>query len=152
MKLSQLAENSHRIHSRIYGLNTLGAFGGTLIAGLYIIPHLGYDMSLLLLGFLNVLVSLFYIKNNLSGPSYEKQKPEVLSHNSKLLYALSFVSGLTGLALEILWLGTFLGAIALGYLAFHIFNLKVIYLIGLDSTGFQEVKNAKPLTIARVGF
>ena len=109
-------------------------------------------MSLLLLGFLNVLVSLFYIKNNLSGPSYEKQKPEVLSHNSKLLYALGFVSGLTGLALEILWLGTFLGAIALGYLAFHIFNLKVIYLIGLDSTGFQEVKNAKPLTIARVGF
>ena len=139
--LPESKENVNLIHSRIYGLNTLGAFLGTLVAGLYIIPQLGYDISLFLLGSLNVLVSLFYIKNNLSGPSYEKQKPEVLSHhfNQKLLYALGFVAGLTSLALEILWF-RILG-LTMGY-SFVIFPFVLsifILMIGLGSLTLKNI-------------
>ena len=139
--LPESKENINRIHSRIYGLNTLGAFGGTLIAGLYIIPHLGYDMSLLLLGFLNVLVSLFYIKNNLSGPSYEKQKPEVLSHNfnPKLLYALGFVSGLTCLALEILWFRILGLTIGNSFIVFPFILSIFVLMIGLGSLTLKNI-------------
>ena len=139
--LPENKENINLIHSRIYGLNTLGAFLGTLFAGLYIIPHLGYDMSLILLGALNILVSLFYIKNGLSGPSYEKQKPEVISHNfnQRLLYVLGFIAGLTCLALEVLWfriLGLTMGN---SFVIFPFVLSIFVLMIGLGSLTLKKL-------------
>ena len=71
-------ENIDLVHSQIYGMNTLGAFLGTLPVGLWILPQFGYELSLAILGMLNVLVSLFYIKNNLNPVIATKESISII--------------------------------------------------------------------------
>ena len=140
--LPESQENVNLIHSRIYGLNTLGAFFGTLVAGLYLIPKFGYEISLLGLGALNIFVSLFYIKNKLSGSSYEKQEPEVLSHpfNEKFLYALGFVAGLTSLSLEVLWFRILGLSIGNSFVIFPFVLSIFVLMIGLGSLTLKKIQ------------
>ena len=139
--LPERQENVNLIHSRIYGLNTLGAFLGTLVTGLYLIPKFGYELSLIGLGGLNILVSLFYIKNTLSGPSYEKQAPEVVLHvfNEKLLYALGFVAGLTSLSLEVLWFRILGLTIGNSFIVFPFVLSIFVLMIGLGSLTLKRI-------------
>ena len=128
-------ENVSLIHSRIYGLNTLGAFLGVILTGLFLIPSLGFELSLIILGGINILVSLFYIKNSLSGASYEKETPETLEHpfNEKLLYALGFAAGFTSLSLEILWFRILGLTIGNSFLVFPFVLSIFVLMIGLGS-------------------
>ena len=139
--LPESKENVNLIHSRIYGLNTLGAFLGVIVAGLYLIPKMGYETSLIFLGGLNILVSLFYIKNRLSGPSYEKEKPEVVTHpfNEKALYALGFVAGLTSLSLEILWFRVLGLTVGNSFLVFPFILSIFVLMIGLGSLTLKKL-------------
>ena len=139
--LPEKKENINLLHSRIYGLNTLGSFLGTLFAGLYLISKLGNDLSLILLAILNVFVSLFYIKNNLSGLVHEKQKPEVLSHkfDQRLLYTLGFVTGLTSLALEILWFRILGLTIGNSFIIFPFVLSVFVLMIGLGSLTLKNI-------------
>ena len=139
--LPESDENVALMHSRIYGLNTLGSFVGTLICGLYLITELGNALSLSLLALLNVFVSLFYIKNNLTGLVHEKKQPETLSHpfNQNLLYALAFVAGMTCLSLEILWFRILGLTIGNSFIVFPFILSIFVLMIGLG-----------PLTLKRM--
>ena len=92
-------------HNRVYGVNTLGAFLGTILVGFWLLPEFGYQLCLFLLGATNALASLPYILNHLIGESYQKENFKYLenNYNQKTLYLLSFVAGLTSLSLEVLW-------------------------------------------------
>ena len=139
--LPESDENVALMHSRIYGLNTLGSFVGTLICGLYLITELGNALSLSLLALLNVFVSLFYIKNNLTGLVHQKKQPETLSHpfNQNLLYALAFVAGMTCLSLEILWFRILGLTIGNSFIVFPFILSIFVLMIGLG-----------PLTLKRM--
>ena len=87
------------------------------------------------------MVSLFYIKNRLSGASYEKEKPEVLTHpfNEKLLYTLGFVAGLTSLALEVLWFRILGLTIGTSFLVFPFILSIFVLMIGWGSLTLKNL-------------
>ena len=134
-----LPEDDHDInltHAWVYGFNTLGAFGGVLVVGFYLLPKLGYEFCLTLLGLINSGVSFFYLMNKLKGESYQKRNIESLNdqnYGTKILYGFGFVAGATCLSLEILWfriLGLSLGN---SYIVFPFILSIFILMIGLGS-------------------
>jgi spermidine synthase len=54
LALSGSARRAARMHARIYGCNTLGAFAGALVGGFFLIPWLGLDAALFAMGVLNL--------------------------------------------------------------------------------------------------
>ncbi len=58
--LSRSIDDATRFHAFVYGINTVGAFGGALAAGFYVIPRLGLDTSLLAMGTINLVVGALY--------------------------------------------------------------------------------------------
>ena len=139
--LPEKEDDVNLLHSRIYGYNTLGSFFGTLVCGLYLITKLGNNLSIILLAFINVAASLFYIKNNLKGLSHEEKKPEVLSHpfNQKLLYGLGFVAGMTCLSLEILWFRILGLTIGSSFVVFPFVLSIFVLMIGLGPLTLKKM-------------
>ena len=95
-------------HAKIYGVNTLGAFLGTIGGGYILIPWLGLPTSLMYMGVLNLLVSFVYIFNRLSGElvprpahSSTRRTPKKTS-NHQIFYGLVFIIGAITIGLEIL--------------------------------------------------
>ena len=83
------------IHSKIYGMNTIGAFLGVLICGFYAIPNFGLTKSLYFFGILNVLASVPYLLNLLDGKIKEKGQIEKVPHGyrDQSLYLYAFIVG-----------------------------------------------------------
>lgn len=131
----------NKIHSKIYGLNTLGAFLGVMITAFWVLPNMGYEMSLMLLGTINFLVSLIYIWNNLSGQIHEKDNMSSINHqyNPKILYAFGFVAGLVCIALEILWFRILSVSIGGSFIVFPFVLSIFVLAIGLGSLTLKEI-------------
>ena len=49
-----------RVHARIYGANTAGAFFGVMAAGYYLVPALGLPGSLRAMAVINLLAAIFF--------------------------------------------------------------------------------------------
>ena len=95
----------NNLHAKIYGLNTLGAFLGTLLGGFWLVPYLGLPLSMTVAGGLNIAVSLVYLGNRLEG-TIQKPGPTPSVENPLSgcqIYWLVFCSGLVCISLEILW-------------------------------------------------
>ncbi len=106
--LSTQFDRSHRVHAYVYGLNTAGAFVGTLAAGFFLIEAYGLPMTLLLAGILNILIFvLCYGIARLSGLAFagpdKQESPTQLSRREQgILYTVSFFSGFYVFSLEAL--------------------------------------------------
>lgn len=96
----------------IYGLNTLGAAAGTLIAALVLIPSFGLTQTILVVSALNIIVGLFAImlesKQTQSSEAKvtkkaEKAKPATQSLTFQKALFATFVTGFATFALEIAW-------------------------------------------------
>ncbi len=147
-----LPENSREIsfiHSRVYGWNTLGAFGGALISGFFLLPTFGLPLTLMIAGSLNVLASLVYIGNKLDGAVHRQEAPPVLpSEAPNWFYLLfTFFAGGVIVSFEILLvrvlnlsigagiynfpmiLSIFVGALAVGSLSLKGREFSVDFLI-----------------------
>ncbi len=102
--LSSSLSTSHRTHALIYGINTIGAFLGTLICGFFLIEHFGLTMTVVMMSFINLLVAgiaclmardnskAFSVKDFNASEFAEIQKVKAMS-STKVLYVLSFLSG-----------------------------------------------------------
>ena len=103
--LPKTSDEINNLHAKIYGINTLGAFLGCLIGGLWLIPSLGLPVSIMYAGGLNVFVAVIYIANKLDGKIDKPERiPSVESHlGSWQIYLLVFCSGLVSISLEIIW-------------------------------------------------
>jgi spermidine synthase len=55
-------ENATRVHAWIYGANTIGAFAGALAAGFFLVPLLGLDGVVSLMGCLNLLAAAVFAR------------------------------------------------------------------------------------------
>lgn len=113
--LSHSFKASHIVHAKLYAVNSLGAFIGCLMAGFYLIEHLGLSFSLRLTGNINLLLlPLIFVlcrfyrnKQNLNfegfvpstskslkpslfkkkNPKYPKgNSPKIKSHNKKPIF------------------------------------------------------------------
>ena len=98
-------EEINLIHSRIYGWNTLGAFLGTLVAGFYLVPAFGFNLTLIIAGAINFLAALVFIGNRLDGMTRKKedvpQTPSALSNRFYMVFV--FLTGAVVISLEILF-------------------------------------------------
>lgn len=98
------------IHARIYGINTIGAFIGTLLGGPLLVFYFGMDRGLIIAGLANVIVAAIYLFNNLEGTSAkaidqtENKIDEIRYLDSRKIVTMSFISGLSVLALEMIWM------------------------------------------------
>jgi spermidine synthase len=99
----------------LYAANTAGAILGTLVAGLVFIPALGIDRTFSIAAGANLFVGIVAIAVGLgldSEPRAASREPRASSPEPpgmapqrvrRLVLALFFFSGLTSLALEVIW-------------------------------------------------
>jgi spermidine synthase len=113
--ISQGIEEATRVHATVYGINTAGAFIGTLAAGFFLIPSLGLPLTIMQTALLNLSAALFFFfasqrfespQTNLFTPQMSGE--ETASHGEILifryspvvLYTVAFLSGFYVMTLE----------------------------------------------------
>jgi spermidine synthase len=98
------ADEVNHCHSRIYGINTLGAFLGALLAGFHLVPHYGLLAALIVAAILDACVGILFVMNRLTGDMQKaKDVPEIPNaFGSWGIYLLVFVTGATSIGLEVL--------------------------------------------------
>jgi len=110
--LSLHIKTATRVHSLIYGVNTLGAAVGSILAGFYLLPNLGLPLSLMYCGGVNMLVGLWFY---LSSPGWVRRyfagsAPEHSPAQGgakpgaswNWLWSIAFLSGFITIGLEII--------------------------------------------------
>ncbi len=96
------AEKTSWIHSRFYGLNTLGGALGCLLASYFILPHFSFVQISSLCSFTNFaigLIGIFLQSKNHSAP-----EPQILSQTILTPWralTISFLSGYSAISIEI---------------------------------------------------
>jgi spermidine synthase len=101
--MSQELQEGHRVHAWVYGINTFGAFAGTLIGGGYLHEHMGLAQSLNLTGILNCLICVFLIVYcKYSQRSFEGYVPDkkIAVSAKPVLLTIAFLSGVLSFGLE----------------------------------------------------
>lgn len=108
--LSKNIDEATQVHAWIYGVNTAGAFMGTLIAGFYLIPQHGLPNTVRGTALLNLAAcAFFYALSRLPQISplpLLKNTPPATSEASasrlpaRILYIIAFLSGLYVMTLE----------------------------------------------------
>lgn len=149
-------EEVNRTHSLVYGVNTIGAFLGVLLTGFVIVPALGFELSLKLLGFINILVSFIYIGNNLEGSATDKQDMPAVTNefDEKLVFGFAFLVGAISISLEVLWIRLWSMTIGSAHLIFPVILSIFILAIGSGSLFLKEtnIKNFKKSLVGMVVF
>ncbi len=128
--LSSHFNMSHKIHSWVYAINTVGAFAGTLAGGFYFLPTWGLELTLVLTSGLNILVGFacyFLFKRH--PKLYEGLEPEPVQGEGA---ALPPPSEDQGLRLPLLSLAFLSG--------FYVFGFEVIIIrmagLSIGSTAY----------------
>lgn len=121
--------------SILYGLNTLGAALGCILAAFFFIPSFGVMGTINLIAAVNFIVGLVAILMGRRGTSEqaEKQKPcaPVEPLDIWQEYLLVFVTGFATLALEVAWFRSFTAAFWSTTAAFSIMLSSVLVSLGI---------------------
>ena len=127
--------DSERSFSYLYLSNVLGAATGTIVSGLFLIELVGFRRTLFVAGALNLLIAAaatalsFRIEQ---APVTAVQRPRPATAQSALsagksLLALLFLSGLTSMAFEVVWVRQFTPF--LGTVVYAFATILTIYLV-----------------------
>ena len=130
--------------SKLYGINTLGAVAGAMLAGFLMLPRLGATTTMLFAFGLNVLVGVAAVmlggrdRTTAEGPTDDDARPADLAsaRSARLVLAGIGVSGFCALGYEVLWtraLGTTIGT---STYAFTVMLAAFLTGIGLGSEIF----------------
>jgi len=97
-------DDVNTIHAKIYGINTLGAFLGSLLSTLLFIPQLGLSTTLNLCGALNIIIGLLLVFNPLSGKIIKEKMGKPIQHmfSNNFIYYFVFVTGTVSIGLEVI--------------------------------------------------
>jgi len=116
--ISRTLDESTKIHAFLYGINTAGAFIGTLAAGFLLIPVIGLPLTVMTSAMMNIMIALFfYFTSHFAPkiallPDYDKEvvlknqeqkdvrEISKLRYSPSFLYAIAFLSGFYVMALE----------------------------------------------------
>lgn len=147
--LPQKPTEVNTVHAKIYGWNTVGACLGALLSGLYLIPKLGLDFSLTLLGGLNFIAGMIFLSNKLSGSVQKQEEPPAVPSPLPNSFFMLFVffTGALIISLEVICvkilnvsigagvynfpfvLSIFVGALALGSLSIKKQKISINFFI-----------------------
>lgn len=87
--------------SRIYYINTLGAFAGSILTGFVLVKYMGVFITLMIAVTVNVLIALIVYANKTESEIH----PESINKTATYSYMLVilFITGFISLSYEILW-------------------------------------------------
>ena len=136
--LASRLERASRVIGVLYGVNTLGAATGALVATWILLPRLGLDGSIRIGVLFNVLCALVLLPAILMFPSRAPTHADAIDDTtgetkfSFAMWACIFAtSGLLALALEIVWFRVL--AVTMKGTAFTFGTLLGVYLAGLGA-------------------
>ena len=140
-----LPENSkevNTVHAKVYGWNSFGACFGALFSGFYLIPVFGLNLSLNMIGILNVLASLIFIGNKLKGAVQKQEEPPTVPSPLPNTFFMLFVflTGALVISFEVIFvriLNLSLGA------GFYNFPIILSIFIGGLALGSLSIKRQK---------
>ena len=134
----------NRGHAIIYGLNTIGAFAGVILASFVLVAHFGLAQTLILAGSVNVLCGVVYGANRLAGNIHKSDELPVIDSNytTRDVYLMAFVSGLVSISLEIIWIRLLGLTIGSSFIVFPIVLSLFVLGLGIGSLTVTEVKPA----------
>jgi spermidine synthase len=135
-------------HSRIYGLNTLGAFLGALLAGLWLVPAIGLPATLILGAVVEAAVGLVFVLNRLPGRAHQAADiPRIPNRfGSAGIYLLVFTTGAVSVGLEVVFTRVTALTIGPGQYVFPIVVSVVILGLAIGSLSLRR----RTLTAAAV--
>lgn len=132
---------SGRVIGLLYGINTLGAAFGTLLAGYTLIGFYGFDGTVYIAVLLNSLVGLFAFvlsRGQFTLPAQATQITNPVNANAvweyKTILLASFLVGFIGLGFEMLWIRILL--IVNKNTAYAFPSILFIFLLGLALGGY----------------
>ncbi len=140
-------------HTRIYGINTLGAFLGALAAGLWLVPAYGLAMTLILGAILEAAVGLVFVLNPLRGMALHgmgRQAADIAripnTFGAAGIYMFVFATGAVSVGLEVIFTRVMALTIGPGHYVFPIVVGVVILGLAMGSLSLRPAG----LTAARV--
>jgi hypothetical protein len=135
-------------HTRIYGINTLGAVLGALAAGLWLVPAYGLAMTLIIGAVLEAAVGITFVLNPLRGGSHQAEDiPRIPNRfGAAGIYLFVFTTGAVSVGLEIIFMRAMALSIGPGTYVFPIVVGVVILGLALGSLSLRRTG----LTAARV--
>ena len=144
--LSRRLSEGHRIHSWVYGVNTIGAFAGAMVSGFYLLEIYGLNQSLNLTGIVNALICVFLIVYcKAFGLNFSGYEPGI-NHRSQwkfnLFLFISFLSGVISFGLESLIIRMANIAIGSSNYSYTIIVSTFIFSIAIGSF-FASVSNER---------
>ncbi len=142
------AEEVNFCHTRIYGINTLGAFLGALAAGLWLVPTYGLAVTLIAGAVLEAAVGLVFVLNPLKGASHQAADiPRIPNRfGATGIYLFVFTTGAVSVGLEVIFTRVMALSIGPGTYVFPIVVGVVILGLAIGSLSLRRTE----LTAARV--
>lgn len=127
-------------HSRIYGINTLGAFFGAFAGGLVLVPTLGLRGTLFLGVLFNIMVALVFIANSVPGRPQQAEEVPVVSNRFGTggILAFVFITGAVSIAFEVLMMRVLSLAVGSGQYVFPVVVGVVILGLGIGSLSLRR--------------
>lgn len=129
-----------REFSWLYGINTFGAVAGSLLAGFFLLGNLGLSATnYLALGGNLLLAGVFLRLDQQAGavppsaPASAEAPPAALTRGERVVVAVAVLSGLTALALEVLWTRALLHALFSTTYSFTVVLATLLLALALGS-------------------
>jgi predicted membrane-bound spermidine synthase len=140
--LSRGVDDAAPFHAKVYVVNTLGAFAGTVCAGFVLIPWLGLSATMFFMGIVNCLVGALFVLLSVRLSPLQVQEGERSE-------SLTIQEGVTGGTLRFVLLGAISCIAGLLSITFQTVLIRVVALsIGASVYAFSMVVSAFVLALA----
>lgn len=129
------------LHSKIYGLNTIGAFLGVFIGAFYLIPSFGISITTTVAGIINILLALCFVINQFPGSIKKVDDiPQIKNNFSRFyIYALVLVSGIATISMEIICIKIWNLTIGPNYFVFPLVLGLFVLGLGMGSLSLKKI-------------
>ena len=131
-----LTAQKHKISiALLYGINTIGAAAGTIIAAFILIPLLGIQKASLCIAAINLIVGVIAVLIDTKDfkPKPAKKKKVTQSLNTPQSYLVVFITGFVIFVLEVAWFRSLTAAFQSTTDAFAIMLACVLIALGLSA-------------------
>jgi predicted membrane-bound spermidine synthase len=152
--LSRNLEDATRFHSAVYGFNTAGAFLGALAGAFVLIPALGLEQSIRLMGIVNLAAGLCFValrRHDQGDDRFAPESPDGATPHVTGLAVYALVALLAGFAMMSLQTTlNRIGALALGSSPFTFGMVVAIFVlcIALGSFAVAALPRIRPSWLA----
>ena len=150
------SEDAGRWAGLLYGINTVGAFAGTLAAGFYLLPGIGLSRTLYLVAFCNVLLGLvalgrgWYLEREATDgaaaedPATNKPVPALTARQALPMHVAVLLTGFAALVCEVAWTRTLVLVLGPSTYAFTIVLATFLAGLGLGAAFMAAVLRGRP--------